>query len=198
MKKIIFFFYLIFAGCNSFAQPLNVITTKWDFFFAGSGNSISFNSNGYDPSRIDLQLSDGTIQKQFTVNSLKYMTDSAKIPNHVLLNYALNFQAGSINKRVTDSIHYKFGEKDSILWQKKFYVTELPDPTVFIGDSLTEASMSRDEMLTMYNLGVYVPDFQNYTAWYIITYDCQYMPPDGNFKSYHVDKNILPQNFISK
>ena len=192
MKKNFVLLILIFISIESIAQNLEVNTSSWAMFFAGTGNSVTVNTNGFDPTLIDLQLSDGTIQKQFTVNSLKFMMDSAKSKNHLLLNYALNFQAGSINKRITMSIHYKFGAKDSVLFEKKYYVIQLPDPTAFISDSLTEATMTREEMLTMYNLGVYMPDFKNYTAWYIMSYDCQFMPPDGNFKSYHVDKNIFP------
>lgn len=89
------------------------------------------------------------------------------------------------------SIHYKLNNMDTVLWQKMYYVLQLPDPTVYIGDTLTEATMTRDEMLKQYNLGVCMPDFKTYTSWFVTTYDCQYLPPDGNSKTYHVEKNIF-------
>ncbi|GDX51185.1 hypothetical protein LBMAG27_02320 [Bacteroidota bacterium] len=192
MKKIAITFLFFFSIYNSSAQQISEVTTlNWNIFFASTGNYFSFNSNGFDPNLIEIKLSDGEVQRYYTINSLKHQLDTARIPNHVKLESALNFQAGSINKRVTVSIHYKFGVKDSIIWQKKYYVVQLPDPTVYIGDSLTDATFTRDEMLKMYNLGAYMPDFKPYTSWFITAYDCQYLPPDGNSKSYHVEKNIF-------
>ncbi len=189
-KKCFICFFLFFNNCS--AQISDVTTTNWNIFFASTGNYFSFNTNGFDPNLIDIILSDGLVQRYYTTNSLKHQLDTASIPNHVKLECAFNFQAGSINKRITVSIQYKFGEKDSVLWQKKYYVIQLPDPTVFIAaDTLTNANLTREEMLLQYNLGVYMPDFKPYTAWYITGYDCQYMPPDGNIKSYHIDKNIF-------
>lgn len=191
MKKILSIIALFFSTNYCTGQVTDVTTLRWNIFFASTGNYFSFNTNGYDPDLIDIKLSDGNVQRYYTTNSLKHQLDTARIPNHVKLECALNFQAGSINKKITVSIHYKFGEKDSVLWQKKYYVVQLPDPTVYIGDSLTEATFTRDEMLKMYNLGVYMPDFKPYTSWFITAYDCQYLPPDGNSQSYHVEKNIF-------
>lgn len=190
-KDSIFIFLLVLFFNYSSAQISDVKTTNWNIFFASTGNYVSFNTNGYDPNLIELKLSDGVVQKYYTNNSLKHQLDTCRIPNHVKLEQTVNFQAGSINKRINMSIHYKFNNKDTVLWQKMYYVLQLPDPTVYIGDTLTDLTMTRDEMLKQYSLGVCMPDFKPYTSWFITAYDCQYLPPDGNSKTYHVEKNIF-------
>ena len=181
---------LININC-AFGQITNVTTSGWNIFFAGTGNYVSFNSSGFDPKKIELKLSEGVVQKYYTIESLQHQIDTAKIHNHVKMEQAVNFHAASINKRITMSIVYNSYGKDSLLWKGKYYVIQLPDPTVFIGDSAAETTITREEMLNMYNLGVYMPEFKPITTWNIASYDCQYMPPDGNFKSYHIEKNIF-------
>ena len=54
-----------------------------------------------DPKKIELKLSEGVVQKYYTIESLQHQIDTAKIHNHVKMEQAVNFQAGSINKTIT-------------------------------------------------------------------------------------------------
>ncbi|HAP01844.1 MAG TPA: hypothetical protein DCQ93_07980 [Bacteroidetes bacterium] len=186
--KFIILFLLIFQ--RSISQSVTVVTDQ-PFFFGGTGVNVHVYTTNLDPFSIDLLAENGSVQKHFTKNSLQFQLDTMKDKSKAALEYSVHFTGGMNNHRTWISVHYLVNGKDSILWQKDFYILQLPDPTAYIGDTIVNGKMTREEFLKMYNLGVYVPSFPVYSSWFLGDYDVQYLPPDGNSKMYHVSKNIF-------
>ena len=184
-----------FSG-SAFAQLYDVQTPNWQLFFASCGNPVSFYSNGFNPEKLYLQLSEGVVQEWFTVNSLKYSKDTAKTKHGVLMRFTANFQNNSISKQITMSIHFKDGEKDSVLWQKNYYVVQLPDPIAFIADTLRGGNISKEKLMKQTTVNIYMPDFPLYASWYVFSFDVQYISNEKVVKNFSIEKNMFSSDLI--
>ena len=190
------FLFLNFFSVKTFSQSFDVQTPDWKLFFASCGNPVSFYSNGFNPEKLYLKLSEGVVQEWFTTNSLKYSIDTAKTKHGVLMRFTANFQNISINKQITMSIHYKDGEKDSVLWQHNYYVVQLPDPVAFIADTLKSGTISKEKLMKQSGVNIYMPDFPLYASWYVFSFEVQYIPKAGDAKNFSCDKNIFSSPLI--